>query len=486
MQIPFAEWAPDSAALNSNVAADVRGVLCAANSYIPFPSLVSVSEPLPDKPLGYFTARSLDGGEVVIFAATSEKIYRMDNTDFSWNDVSQNGTTYAASDDALWSFAQFGDYVVAVNKNDDPQYFQIGVSTEFADLPGSPPRANQVRVWGDFLALIQLTSNPNRVHWSGLNDITQWTPGANNCDFQDFPDGGIVQGSSEATNPVIILERAIYVATFIPGSVSVFNFTKVHDQRGAASDKSIATRGSYMFYADRGGFFQIGADGSLANIGFEKVDRTIFGSLAAPDAASMRGVIDPFYSRVYWAADMGGVGFFNRLYVYDWNLQRWSQAHVSIHGHFPAASTGTTLEGLDDISASLDDLPFSLDSKVWQGGAPILAAFTMDYRLAFFNGPPMRAVLTTQEVGDTAGQVTFLREVMPVVDTDEVSVEIGSRFRRSDPVNWLQARRPSAATGMVQCRARGRFHRFRVSIDPGSLWTHAQGIDVKPQPMGIR
>src|SRR5690606_7023018 len=103
-----------------------------------------------------------------------------------------------------------------------------------------------------------------------------------------------------------------------------------------------------------------------------------------------------------------------------------------------------------------------------------------------FNGPSMRAVLTTQEVVDTAGQVTFLREDMPVVDTAEVSVEIGSRFRRSDPVNCLQARRPSAATVMVRCRATSPIHRIRVSIDPGSLWTHAQGIDVKPQPMGIR
>lgn len=485
MFVPFAEWAPDIAALNTNVTDEVMNVLPAAGSYIPFPNASVFSDPLPAKPLGFFMGRTLSG-RITIFAGTATKLYRLNNTTLAWDDISQTATTYSANDDAPWSFAQFGEYVIAVNRNDDPQVYQLGISTEFADLGGNPPRANKVRVWGDFLVLLQLTSNPNRVHWSAINDIEEWTPGTLNSDFQDFPDGGVIQDSSEATNPLIILERAIYLGTFAPGSVEVFTFVKIHDRRGSVSDKSVAARGAFLFYADSGSFFQIGPDGAIFDIGFEKIARTVFGSIEATDIANIRGVVDPFYSRVYWAADVGAVGHYNRLYIYDWHLKRWTQAEIEIVGHFQAATPGYTLESLDDISSSLDALPFSLDSRVWQGGAPLLAAFNTSYELISFNGNASAATLTTQEMGDSGGRVTFIREIYPVVDTADLTIATGSRFRRSDNVSWSTERAPSAATGMVMGRSRGRFHRFRVTIASGALWTHAQGIDVTPQQAGTR
>lgn len=203
----------------------------------------------------------------------------MDNTDASWDDISQTATTYGATATAPWSFAQFGEYIIAANENDDPQVFNLGVSTEFADLGGSPPRAAVAKVWGDFVVLMGLASNKDRVHWSAINDHTGWTPGTNNSDYQTFPDGGAVQGSTEATNPLIFLERSVFKATFQPGSTEIFTFQKIHDKRGAASRDSIATRGSFAFYADQGGFFQMGQDGSITPIGFLKVDTTLFGQM---------------------------------------------------------------------------------------------------------------------------------------------------------------------------------------------------------------
>lgn len=81
----------------------------------------------------------------------------------------------------------------------------------------------------------------------------------------------------------------------------------------------------------------------------------------------MRGIVDPFYSRVYFAVDEAGLGDYDTFYVYDWNLTRWTKTEASIVLHIPAATPGQTLESLADISASLDALPFSLDSRVWQG-----------------------------------------------------------------------------------------------------------------------
>ncbi|TIM14465.1 MAG: hypothetical protein E5Y67_12360 [Mesorhizobium sp.] len=485
MLVPFAEYRPDVANLNASFSGDVSNVLCSASSYIPFPEFAVFSAALESEPLGYFMARSLSG-QVTIFAGTATKLWKLDNTTLVWTDISQAATTYGANADAKWCFEQFGEYVVAVNINDDPQVFEIGVSAAFADLAGSPPRASFVRAWGDFLCLLQLATDANRVHWSALNDITGWTPGTDNSDFQTFPEGGVVQGSSRATNPLIILERAIYLGTFVPGSSIIFSFVKIHDKRGAKSPYSIASRGENTFFADEGSFFQITSDGAIADIGFEKVSRTIFGQLAATDIAGMVGAIDPFFSRLYLTMDLNGTGSFNTILVYDWLLQKWTRASQVNHGILPAATSGYTLEGLDAVSTDLDLLPYSLDSKVWQGGAPVLAAFDSLFRLGFFNGAAKEATITTQEMGDTAGMVTRVTQMLPVIDTDAAMVAIGARYRMGDSVTWTTETAQSSNTGIVRKISRSRYHRFKTRIPAATVWSHAQGIDVKPAQAGMR
>jgi hypothetical protein len=483
MLVPVAGYRPDVANLNGSYTDDVLNVLCSADSYIPFPDFVALSNALASAPLGFFQARSLSG-QVTIFAGTATKLWTLDNTTQTWTDVSKAATTYSANDDARWCFEQFGDYVVAVNVNNDPQEFHLEVSTNFIDLAGSPPRAAIVRTWGDFLALEQLATNADRVQWSALNDIHGWTPGVNNSDYQTFPEGGAVQGSSRATNPIILLERAIYLGTFVPGSAIIFSFVKIHDKRGAKSALSIASRGDVTFFADEGSFFQIGADGSIADIGFEQVSRTIFGQLSSSDIAIVMGAIDPFYSRFYCTVALGATGYSNIL-VYDWLLQKWSIAAQDNVGIFPCAASGYTLEGLDTVG-DLDSLPYSLDSKIWQGGAPVLAAFDTNYRLGFFNGSAKEARITTQEVGDTAGMVTRISEILPAIDTNAALVSIGARFRRGDDFVWSADVAQSSNTGIVRKKSRARYHRFKVTIPAAEVWTHAQGVDVKSAPSGSR
>lgn len=483
--IPFAAWEPDKADLNGATTADIENVLCSVGSYLPFPSLIALTDALPAKPLGYFAARSLSG-QVTIFAGTAEKLYTVDNTDLTWTDVSQTSVTYAANTTAKWDFEQFGEHVVAVNVNDDPQVFELGVSTEFADLGGSPPRAAFVEAWGDFLCLMQLANNPNRAHWSGLNDITIWTPGTSNSDFQDFPEGGSVQGSSRATNPIVLMERAIYLGTFVPGSSIIFTFVKIHDSQGARSPYSIASRGGFTFFADVGGFYQISPDGTVLPIGFEKVDRTIFGQMAASDIGEIVGAVDPFYSRVYFAVDLTGAGTFGTVIIYDWVQERWSIAYETNVGLFPAATAGYTLEALDAVSTDVDLLPYSLDSKVWQGGAPVIAAFDADYRLGFFNGPAKQAIITTQETGDVSGGLTLVSSMYPVVDTDNATIAIGSRMKRGAASTWTSEISANSVTGRMDKLLTSRFLKFRTTLPEGDTWTKAQGIEITSKPAGRR
>jgi len=483
--IPPAEFRPDVSDLNSSYTSELLNVLCADGSYIPAPDFQPITSALPSSPLGELWVRTPDGS-MMFFAGTATKLYLLNNTTLAFADVSKPATTYGATDGTPWSFRAFGNFVIAVNQNDDPQVYKIGADTAFRNLGGSPPRAGIVRIWGDFVALMNLSSNRNRVHWSGLNNAEFWTPGIQNSDYQEFPDSRTVQGSSEATNPIIFLESAIQRGTFVPGSVEVFTFQKIHEKRGARSPYAIATRGAYAFYCDEGGFFQIAPDGSLTSIGFEKVDMTIFNQLQASNISKIQGAVDPFYSRVYWIVDYEGIGTFNKMFVYDWNLTKWTSINVAVKDIFPFATAGYTLEALDTISSVLDNLPFSLDSKTWQGGAPVLGAFDTNNKLGAFVGANLEAVVVTQEFGDTAGGITRTTRTFPVIDTGDVYVSIGHRFRRFDEVAWLAEQSPSYNTGQVRKRSRSRFHRFKVRVPAGTDWEHMQGVDVDFEPAGSR
>lgn len=486
MLLPFAEYRPDVANLNrSNATDELLNVLPADGSYIPFPLTQQVTPALAAVPLGGIMARS-SMGQVFIFLATSDKIYLASSNLSTWGDVS--GATYSATTVAPWSATQFGDYVIFVNPNDNPQVFHLGHDTLFSDLAGSPPRARFVKVWGDFLALLHLTNEPNKVHWSGLNDIENWTVGTGNSDVQVFPDGGVIQGSSETTNPVIFLERSIHIGTFVPGSLEVFTFTKVHDKRGAKSATSIATRGAYIFYTDEGGFYQIGLDGQMASIGLEKVDRTIFKTLTQANQRTIRGCVDPFHSRVYWAINLANGTNYDRIIVYDWNLQKWTIAEASVSLLLAVASPGYTLEDLDAID-DLDSLADSLDSQVWQAQAPRMGLVNEDNELCFLTGGAAAVTLTTQEFGATDGSVQRITEFYPVVDCDtlsEIDVSVGTRFLRSSSFTWSSVFNPSSNTGIARKNSRSRFHRVKIQIDSGATWNHAQGVNINPVPAGLR
>jgi len=486
MFIPFAEFRPDSADLGNGFSDELRNVLPADGSYIPMPTFSALTKPLPASPLGGLAVRAMDG-TVAVFVGTADKLYRLDNTGLDFADVSQAGKSYHANDAARWSFAAFGSYIIAVNQNDSPQILQLGVDTRFRDLGGNPPRAGLVKIWGDFVCLMQLPDHPNRVHWSGLNDAEWWTVGARNCDFQDFADGGIVQGSTETTNPLVFLQSAIYLASFVPGSDIIFTFQKIHEKHGVFYPNSLATRGSQAFYATAGGFFQISNDGTQTAIGFEKIDRSIFARLNAANHG-MVAVIDPVSPRVYWALDYEGKGLFKEMLVYDWGLARWSVVTIDLRDLMPIYQTGQTLEGLDNMGLSLDDLPFSLDSRFWGSGAPILGAFSEDNRLGAFSGAAMAAQLSLPEMGAPDGSLQWLMSAYPLVDSDKADLRIGTRMRRHQhaPIKWQQPRFASAQSGRYLIRARGRFHKIQMNLPAGDNWHHIRGIDVEMKPAGWR
>ena len=116
--LQFGEWRPDIALLDNQFAAIAENVYPAPNSYLPFPGLVPRTTALPAPAKGLTFART-SSGAYVIYAGTATHLYKWNGT--AWTDVSRAvGGAYNVADDALWSFAQFGDVLVAVHPGDEP------------------------------------------------------------------------------------------------------------------------------------------------------------------------------------------------------------------------------------------------------------------------------------------------------------------------------------------------------------------------------
>lgn len=481
MEIEFAEWRPDVADLNTGVASVARNVLAADGSYIPFPKLAVLSQALPARPLSGFVARQTTG-LYRIFAGTATGLYLLDTTDFSWTNVSRTtGGAYNASVDEPWRFEQFGQYVVAVNVNDAPQVFDVDSGTAFAALAGSPPNSRFVAVWGDFLVLAGQANDPAKLHWSGINDIEEWTVGTNLSDVQVFPEGGAIQGLTSSNNPMIIQEAAIRRGAFQPGSPLVFSFDKIADKFGARSPFTVTSRNDAVFFFAEDGFYQVAYTGEIVSIGSEKVNRYAQTLVDNSYIDKMFAQVDPVHPRVYFGLKSVNVfsDYADVILVYDWRLGRWTEARANTYAMVAAATPGYSLEALSVLYPVLEQVPASLDSRIWAGGAPVTAAFDTSYRLAFFTGSAAAATLETSEYGATDGSMQEVQAVMPIVDTDEVSISVGGRKRRGEAVAFKDGRRPSSNTGLVRVRNRTRYHKFRMEIDDEATWNHAKGVDVQ-------
>jgi hypothetical protein len=481
------EWLPDLPDWNNPGATVATNVIPAANSYRPFPGSTEVSAAMAERVQGAFACTDSDGNTVV-FAGTATKLYKFTNADSTWEDVS--GTTYATEADGFWSFAKFGTRVIATNFVDNVQVYVLGSSTDFADLGGSPPRAKFVAVAGEQVFLARLSTDPQGVAWSGIDDATTWASSQTTlADSQSLvhETGGHITGIVGGDYVTVYQERAIFRGNF-EGAPLIWRFQNVVQNRGCKAPASIIpiNKGSF-FLADDGFYF---FDGARSNeIGKNKVDKTFFTLLDDDYLHRINGTLDPINSLVMWGFPSGATaGTPNRILIYNYSIGRWSQVTgVEYEFLFPDLSKGYTLEQLDAISASLDALPFSLDSRAWTGGNLMLAAFNTDHELVAFTSTYLAATVETAEYELCAPYRCFVSNVRPIVEGTSVTVtcSLGYREVSSASPSYVSAVSVNSF-GYAPFRNSSRKHRVRIYVAAAGTWTHIAGCEVEYQPDGMR
>lgn len=428
---------------------------------------------------GFTYGRATDG-TIAVFAATSTRLHKLDNSTLQWEDVSKNGVAYSGvSSTDQWQFAQYGSVIIAVQANSAPQAFTLLSSSAFADLAGSPPTSRYVAVVGRFLVMCGIVSTPLRVQWSGLDAITTWTAGTSFSNYVDLPDGGVVRGVAGGEFGVILQESTSRSMVYVPGASTAFQIERIAEELGLLGPYSIVRAGGRVLFVSPQGFQQYAPGQGLLPIGKEKVDRTFLADLDKGYLNLLIGASDPTGTRAFWgykSLASPTTTSFDKIICYDIILQKWSPS-ISVSGQYlgPLVKPGLTLEALDDISLSIDALSFSLDSVQAALGSK-LAAFTTSNVLGFFDGDNLEATLETPEQQADNGRRIMVRGLAP--RTDAATVYGSVRHRANAQANYAQTSETLInSEGRCPQRIDTRCARGSIRIPASTSWTYASGVE---------
>lgn len=493
--IPFGEWLPDKAVLNSPGASEAKGVYPRTETtYGPISSLAAVSGSLTARCQGAFSGRKASDGVIYTFAGDATKLYKLDGT--AWDNVSQGA--YSAGTEEWWNFAQYGDRVMAANINTNTQVYNLAtLPATCSDLAAGCPRGRYITTVREFTVLGNTWDavdgyKPGRVWWSGFDNPTNWpTPGsatavADQSDFNDMPTGGWVQGIVGAVggaDAIVLMEQAVYRMQY-EGPPTIFRFDEIDRSRGCSAPGSIVNTGQLVAFLAEDGWYV--CDGqSVQPIGSGKIDKWFFSQVDQTYLSRITGTADPINKLIIWSFPTGATGATpDKVLIWNWALNRWSYGDLACEMLLRARTTGYTLEQLDSVSASIDALPLSLDSRIWTGGRVALAGFDTSHQLAFMTGANQAATLTTAEF-DGQGKRMFINGIRPIVDGGTVLASVGYRETPDGAVSYTVATAPGANVVCPQ-RVSTRYARARVEIAAGGTWTHATGIEPSMRQEGRR
>lgn len=502
MKIQVAEYAPDQPPLTPGVTDRAFNVLpLTRGSYGPWRGLEVYSSALTARCQGALAVKDRSSN-VNVFAGDAAKLYRLLGSS-AFTDVS--GAAYTTGAEEGWGFTQFGERIIATNRADVPQSFEMGVSATFAALIATGVTTLRARYvatvkdWVFFLNTEDATDGvrPQRVWWSAVDDPTNFpTPGTTaartaQSDYQDVvgPHGaarGIV-GNLGNADAALFFEQAVFRVEYV-GPPAIFAVRIAEGARGCPASKSIVQRGSECFYLGEDGFYRFDGVNSTP-IGEERVNRFFFNDVDNDALHLVSGAADPTRPIIYWAYPRSGVSYCNRILAYNIVLNRWSITDIDavlVELLLPALSVGVTV---DTLPGNLDSYPQNVDDRQFTGGRLSAGAFDTGHKLGYFSGAYLAPSVDTEEANILDGRVSVVTGVRALVDGAAPSVAIGARSTLVGSPTFGDARSPEPS-GVIPARATGRYHKARLSLPAASVWSHISGVEIDPsrdvRPAGSR
>lgn len=478
-RVTFGEWTPDQPGITNGLQ-KAENVFSKAVGYGPIQSAVDYSG-AADQALNNVVAGRTVANTTLIFAGGATKLFKLDTTDLSLDNVSKSGN-YTTDAGQRWRFTQFGNVIVAANGKAKLQGFNVNTSSLFADLASDAPESRYITVVRDFVVSGYVNGStvyPNRVQWSALGDESSWTPSATTqADFQDIPDGGAVVGVTGGEFGLVLLDRSIHRMSYV-GSPLVFQFDNISRNLGCYEANSIIQYSGTTFFLSDDGFYACDGQNVLP-IGNEKVNRYFFNDVDEGLLNLMSVAVDPFRKLVVWAYASNNAATVDSLLIYNFQTQKWTSGKTTVDRVATSSTPSVALEGLD-VYGNLDTILTSFDSRLWLGGK-LQFAGVRGNKVVTFSGAPMTAILETGDI-EVPGTTSAITLAKPIVDGGSGNIALLSRRLLNQPVVF-GTQVVANAENRVSIRGVGRYHRLQLT--PTGSWNTVVGTDIDLNGLGTR
>jgi len=470
--LPVGAWRPDLPQTAPNLAGDVLNVLpIQSQNGIGWGPMKQLANPdgataLGEAPRGAANV-FLNDGSSQVFVGTADDIYKL-NGDYTWTAIGTGTFAVPTGDD--WSFAHFGDWLLATNATDGLWAYDINNGGAMVNITAAPV-AKYIFVTNNMVVALQCDGDLTLLKNSDFNDHTEWVNGA--ADSQQFLEGGDLMGGADLANSQAILVQKNRVSRmdFTGSGNLIWTNPTVSNQIGASSPGSIVSHGGVVRFLGLDGFWE--TDGfSMKPIGAEKINRTFLADTSPDDRLRVQGGVDPINKVIWWrykSLQSVDVEIYQDMIGYDWQLQEWTRSDYATYGLFTLATPATTLDEIGNI----DTITRSLDSYFWLGGGRNVAVIDEDYKIAFMTGDNSSGHIQTNTVSP-GGKAPLIREIEPETDCDSVTVAVGYKTTLKDGFTWSS--NYSLTDGVAYPRNRGRFFAFKLNIPAGEIWNDATGF----------
>lgn len=490
MDVNFAEYRPDAAALESGYTNHLSNVLAKPTlTYGPVKALSNQGTVTGTERIqGAGSFRGTDG-TVVTFCGTATKLLLWTGT--GWSDITRAaGGAYACPTEGRWVFEQFGADILATNGVDVVQVYTIGSSTQFAALSGTPPVVRYLATVRDFIMTGHQSTDIQGLRWASQFSDTAWTIGVNQADEQALQNKGRITGLQGGQYAVVFQERGITLGTYV-GPDPIFQFDEVSQERGCIVPGSISRIEQKIIFLDNDGFYKIEGGQVITPISRGKIESTLWANINQTYLYRCWSFIDQRTNTYYFTYPSvnSSSGDPDSILACQLDTEWWTPLDFGVDVLFGMfASLSVDLD--TDVNVADQDLDgaglVSLDSELYFGSPiPKLAAFNSSFYLCFFEGDNLAAELDTVEAELAKGRRAFVDTIWPKIDGGTLSVKLGTRNRPNDTVTWGSSVSQNNS-GECRFRSSAKAHRARVIISAGSTWTHAQGVNFSARMEGDR
>tara|TARA_Y100000401_G_C8275043_1_gene200387 strand:- start:34 stop:864 length:831 start_codon:yes stop_codon:yes gene_type:complete len=272
------------------------------------------------------------------------------------------------------------------------------------------------------------------------------------------------------------------------GGATIFRLSVISPNRGAVYGRTVCQDNRRVFFYADDGFYELNGDQVIA-IGAEKVNRFFDLDLNKAFSDRICAAVDPFNQLAMWlypsASDTANTtGICDKILIYNYATKKWSTADASASTIFSQFVGAYTVELMDIISENLDQINIALDTDFWNGGQRYLGAIDNNFKAAIFSGTENEGTLETRQLELFPGQRGSIINVRPIVDATG-TVTIKSKERLADDLTESSVS-TMITSGDNPVRQSGRYFKIKLTTPSGSVWTHAQGVDIIASRIGLR